>query len=391
MKKKVLSIIMTAIVLITAFSVSISAPALTRPISLDTPVSYSTNGVGDMVMFTFTPKVSGFYSFLSYNVYASEAYLYTKKVVDPTTNEKRLVQLGFSNYSPDYKKYGQSSPLQFCLTHYLEAGENYTYAAGWTDDVESRTMNVKLICESYSEEVIESIEVSCPAELSVYTNGSWRTDSSGKQYYYYDYSRIVTNMTVTVHYTNGTTSSVTGEDIIDGYDIRYLQNQIENHWYPENSPEYTGNILTISILDKSVDYNVKIKNSALYTFKGRVNDMMGKPVSNAVIINNGNTVATTDANGEFSCPMLPGEYRLTASATHSIPREFKVIISVDNESNDFTSKPIRICTCDYITDGYINAKDYSYMIKNNVGTSDRNQLKATINYNKNRYVPLSLN
>ncbi len=342
-------------------------------------------------MFTFTPKVSGFYSFLSYNVYASEAYLYTKQVVDSTTNEKKIVQLGFSNSSPNYEEYGQSSQLQFCLTHHLEAGTTYTYAAGWTDDVESRVMNVKLICESYSEEVIESIEVSCDATLSVYTNGSWRTDNDGNQYYYYDYSRIVTNMTVTVHYVDGTTSSVTGDDVIDGYDIRYLQNQIENHWYPENNSEYTGNILTISILDKSVDYNVKIENSALYTFKGIVNDMTGKPVSNAAIINNGSTIATTDTNGEFSCPMLPGEYNLSASASHSIPRDFSVVISADANSNDFSSKPIRICTCDYITDGYINAKDYSYMIKNNVGTSDRNQLKATINYNKGRYVSLSLN
>lgn len=390
MKKKLVSIITIMAILITVLSVSISALALTRPLSLDSEVTYSTNGYDDVVMFTFTPEVSGFYSFLSYNTYASEAYLYTKRVVNPSTNEKEIVHLGFSNSSPEWKKHGQSSELQFCLTHYLEKGTTYTYAAGWCfPTAQSRAMTVKLVCDSYSEEVIDSIEVSCPASLDVYSGGNMLTDDNGEQYYFYnDYTKIIANMHVTVHFANGTTKTVIGEKSIDGYEINYSHSQNQNHWYPQNHPSYKGNIITVSILDKSVDYDVIIKNSALYALRGKIVDMAGNPVKDAVIMNGSNTLAVTDTNGNFYSPMIPGEYKLSASALNSIPREFSVLVSVDNEQNDHTSTPINLCTCDYVKDGYINAKDYAYMLHNNI--NDYEQFKSSINFNKYKYTKIDL-
>lgn len=384
MKKKLVSIITTIAIITAVLSVSFSALALTRPLSLDTEMSFATNGYDDVIMYTFTPAVSGFYTFMSYNPYASEAYLYTKKVVDPSTNQKEIVHLGFSNISPDWKERGQPNELQFCLTHYLEKGTTYTFTAGWAfPTTQSRAMTVKLVCDSYSENVIDSIEVSCPASLDVYTGGSMMTDSGGNQYYHYDYTKIITNMTVTVHYANGTTKSVTGKNSIDGYEIKYHHTQEKDHWYPQNHPSYNGNIITVSILDKSVDYNVIIKSSALYTLQGRVVDMAGKPIKDAVITNGSNTLATTDSNGKFYISTIPGEYKLSVSAKNSIPRPFSVLVSVDNEYNDHTSTPIDLCTCDYVPDGYINAKDYSFMLKNNI--DDDAQFKASINFNKSKY------
>ena len=123
MKKKLISVLLAVLLLLSCMSASISAFATTRPIQLDVKVTNILDGAGDMNWYTFTPVASGTYSFLSYNVPASEAYLFVKEK-DPETGKKVYKQLEFSNSDPNYQENGHNI-LQFCLTYYLEKGVKF--------------------------------------------------------------------------------------------------------------------------------------------------------------------------------------------------------------------------------------------------------------------------
>ena len=395
MKKRALAVFMALCVVISCLSGTISAYATTRTIQLDVRVTNMLDGSEDMNWYIYTPEVSGTYSFLSYNVYASEAYLFVKEK-DPDTGKKIYTQLEYSNLSPDYKENGQSGILQFCLTYYLEAGVTYYFAAGWTHETtidKSTSMTVMLRCDAYGEKVIDSIDVSCPATLSAYIDGQWQKDTNGVSYFYYNLSRIMANITITIHYNDGSTSTVIGKDEIDGYDVLYTHTQSVNHWYAQSTPEYTANTLTIKIADASVDFDVPIEISSMYGVKGTVVDTDGNPVANARIVNSNSnsTLATTDANGKYYFASLTGKYNITVRCDNAVSRNVEMMVGTGQSGNSF--EPIQIVTCDYVDDEIINAKDYAYIVRNLSGSEldeKKEQFSNYINFSQDDYEPVTL-
>lgn len=395
MKKRALAVFMALCVVISCLSGTISAYATTRTIQLDVRVTNMLDGSEDMNWYIYTPEVSGTYSFLSYNVYASEAYLFVKEK-DPDTGKKIYTQLEYSNLSPDYKENGQSGILQFCLTYYLEAGVTYYFAAGWSHETtidKSTSMTVMLRCDAYGEKVIDSIDVSCPATLSAYIDGQWQKDTNGVSYFYYNLSRIMANITITIHYNDGSTSTVIGKDEIDGYDILFTHTQSVNHWYAQSTPEYTANTLTIKIADASVDFDVPIEISSMYAVKGTVVDTDGNPVANARIVNSNSnsTLATTDANGKYYFASLTGKYNITVRCDNAVSRNVEMMVGTGQSGNSF--EPIQIVTCDYVDDEIINAKDYAYIVRNLSGSEldeKKEQFSNYINFSQDDYEPVTL-
>lgn len=395
MKKRALSVFMALCVVISCLSGTISAYATTRTIQLDVKVTNHLDGLEDLNWYMYTPEVSGTYSFLSYNVYASEAYLFVKEK-DPDTGKKIYTQLEYSNLSPDYQENGQSGILQFCLTYYLEAGVTYYFAAGWSHETtidKATSMTVMLRCDAYGEKVIDSIDVFCPATLSAYIDGQWQKDTNGVSYFYYNLSRIMANITITIHYNDGSTSTVTGKDEIDGYDILFTHTQSVNHWYAQSTPEYTANTLTIKIADASVDFDVPIEISSMYAVKGTVVDTDGNPVANARIVNSNfnSTLATTDANGKYYFASLTGKYNITVRCDNAVSRNVVMMIGAGQSGNSF--QPIQIVTCDYVDDEIINTKDYAYIVRNLSGSEldeKKEQFSNYINFSQDDYEPVTL-
>ena len=380
--KKTLAVILASAVIICSFASAIfSAKAKTQEIILNTEIINTTDGINDKNWYFFTPQQSGMYTFLSYNRYLyAEAYLFE-------VEGKNYNQLAYSNESPNYEYYSQPNKYQFCLSYNLEAGKTYYYAAGWDSERTSGEMKVKLI---YEGDTIDYLEVECNAQLTWYTDGKWEKDEQGETYFYYNYSKIIQNMTLKVHYKNGSVSTASaGAATVDGCTINYTQNQSQTHWYPEEDEKYTANLITVSVLNKSVQYNVKINQSALFTYHGAVCDYISKePVAGASISINGSERAISDENGEFSFASAPGVYRARVTSQTIIPRECTISVDVNSEKNDKTKSPIEVVNCDYVKDGIINAKDYSYIIKNfdsEKAETEGEKIALLINFTAEKY------
>lgn len=361
MKKKAISIFLAMVILLSCFAFSFSVFGQTQALILDTKMTNVIDGSEDMGWYTYTPEASGTYSFLSYNVPASEAYLFIKEV-NSETGSKTYVQLAYSNSDDDYEANDHNS-RQFCLTYHLDEGTTYYFAAGWylgsrTDG----TMTVMLRCDSYDKTDIDYIEATCSAELDAYVDGSWLTDSNGTRYFYYNITKLTTNTTVTVYYTDGTSTTVTGADTVDGNTIVYSHTQSTDHWYTASDASYTSNTMTVSVLGHTDTYEVTINVAAMYSVKGLVEDLNGNPIENARIMYNSAQIASTSSDGTFSKSLTAGYYNCTIEGDNALSRD--VVIIVGASSNDFTSSPITLYNCDYVKDGIINAKDYSYIIKN---------------------------
>jgi hypothetical protein len=242
-----------------------------------------------------------------------------------------------------------------------------------------------LTCESYDDEAIDHIEINDVPSLEAYVNGEERIDANGKSYYWYNTSKLIKNMTITVYYSNGTSTTATGVDSIDGYDISYVENQYENHWYPSSAEEYTENTFTVKILNSTASCNVDIVIGARYSVKGIVLNFAGEPIQNVAVALNGTTVAYTDANGKFSFYSDAGIKSLTLSTDTSIDLTKLITITASASGNDFTETPFYLCNCDYVKDGYINAKDFAYISNNFTGSeldSIKEEFEASINFSQ---------
>ena len=79
MRKRLLSLL-TAIIVVLAFvGYCFTSSAKTfQNIKLDVIYTDSFSGEGDMIWYTYTPEDSGTYSFISYTVAKTIAYLYTR-------------------------------------------------------------------------------------------------------------------------------------------------------------------------------------------------------------------------------------------------------------------------------------------------------------------------
>ena len=390
MKKKKIIAFVTAIVLIICSFTSgmFSAFAKTQKLILGTEIINTTDGNDDKLWYYFTPEQTGMYTFLSFNrIRFGEAYLFEKE-------NKEYTQLAYSNSSPNWEYYNQPNADQFCISYQLEAGKTYYYAAGWDSSRTSGELTVKLIYEGSEQDVIDRLEVNCNAELTWYTDGSWKTDSAGESYFFYNYSKILQNMTVNVYYKNGSMSSVSaGGSNVDGYSIKYNQTQAENHWYPKEDEKYTGNIITVSILNKSTQYDVTINQNALFTVSGAVCDYVSnEPLSGATVSINGLDI-TTDEKGQFSFVSAPGFYSGKISGNNIITRSFNITVDVNNDNNNHTDEPIGVVVGDYVSDGVINAKDYAYILKNFTDAkqeTEASKFSSQINFTADNYPGLIL-
>ena len=389
-KKKAAAVILAAVLVVCSFASGLfSASAKTQQLITDTEIINTTDGLYDKNWYYFTPEQTGMYTFLSFNrLLRAEAYLFEYE-------NKEYTQLGYSNESPNYEYYKQPNKYQFCLSYQLEAGKTYFYAAGWSTEITSGEMTVKLIYEGSEEEVIDYLEVNSNAELTWYTDGTWETDQAGEAYFRYNYSKILQNMTVKVHYKNGAVSTVTaGSDSVDGYTIKYSNNQTQTHWYPKSDERYKGNYITVSILNKSTDYDVEINQNALFNVFGSVNDYIsGEAISGAMVSINNSEVARTDENGSFSFVYSPGYYTVKISGKNIIPRTFNLTVNVNPEYNDHRKTPIGIVSSDYVTDGIINAKDYGYILKTFSGEkqeTETQKISELINFISADYPELAL-
>lgn len=356
-KTKIIAIFMAIVFVFVCLASAVSVMGQTRTITLDTEVTDTTDGSEDLLWYKYTPEKSGMYTFLSLTTRKAEAYLFTKET--QPDGSKLYVQHAYSSSSPNYLEYGQTNSSQFCLTYHLEAGTTYYYAAGWRlASTIDKEMKVKLICEGYDDNLIEKIEATCAANLTWYTDGQWLTDKNGAQYFNYNISRVISNTTVTIYYTDGTTKSATGVYDIDGLTVNYTHDQINNHWYVESDALYTANELTVTVLDKSATINVNIQESELHPIKGKVVDYTtGQPIENANICIQSQTVATTDENGNFAFTSAAGGYTCTITCENSLDNVFPLIVVAEAGANDHTSTPYKLMTGDFVDDEVINVKD----------------------------------
>lgn len=393
-QKKILAVLLAIAIIASSLALGLSAFAKTNSaIALDVIYTDKTEGAEDKIWYTFTPEASGNYAFISYSVGKSEAYLFTR-TVNPD-GSRVFNQLAYAPAKdPDYlnnynkftylgKTYTHSSTA-FYLPCYLRAGTTYYFAAGWApDSTTSGTINARLTNINYEDIAIKSVAVECDATLSAFTDGEWRVDSKGERYYYYNFSKILQNMEITVTYNDGSVSKCNATDEeVDGYKISIKQNQIENHWYVQGSNEYVANTISIEIGTVKCDYDVMIKNSAMYVVKGKVVDYStGNPIQNATILLNNGVAGTTDANGLFTFAYASGNYKLTIKTATSVNYVADFTIdSLNSQNNDYTSKPFRLVNIDFVDDEVINAKDYAFALKNDLTFDGK-----LINFKPNKY------
>lgn len=397
MNKKIFSLFLAVMIILSSLAFALTAYGKSiEMVKLDSKYAAVIDGIDDQITFLFTPEESGTYSFLSYNLPASEAYLFIKER-DPETGSKTYTQLAYSKNNDDYKKHDQPNKLQFCITYHLEKGVRYYFKAGWRDG-DTRTdgiMTVMITCESYdNDSSVIDLSVSCPTKLDAFTGGSWKFDSSGNKYFYYDIARVLNNMTVTITLKDGTVLSATGSDRVGDYYISYEVNQEENHWYMPKDPLYNGNVVTVKVSDKTVNYNVEIVNTGMYAVTIMVTDYIGNPVEDAKIYNNNNLIETyNNANGIYTFTTIAGKADYKIVSGNAFDRIIDITVSASASENNFTDQPIKMVTCDYVNDGVINAKDFSYIIKNlpeNEAQTKSEELIQVINMTKNDYPRLTL-
>lgn len=397
MKKKILAAVLAVCVVVSCLSIAISAFGSTiHPLELDIQMTTKTDE-NRTSWYSYTPAISGTYSLLSYNTPATQCKLYIMEQ-NTDTGEEEYVLLSHAKSDKDYEQNGHKE-RQFCLTYDLEKGTTYYYEAFYpfadTPASMSGNMTVKLRCDEYKESIIDHIELSCPAALASCQNGWWNKDNStGEWYYVYNPQRIITNMTITVYYSNGDIKKVRGtETEIDGYPILFKHSQIstQEHWYPQESSKYTANTLTVSILDATADFDVPI-SLASYGVSGKVVDYFGNPIKNAQV-SAANQTLKTDANGEFVFAASAGMIDMSITTDNAIARKIQVNVNKNFDKNNFLQSPVTLVTCDYVADGVINAKDNAYAAQTLSGDEldkAKIQLENNINFDSNSYESLVL-
>lgn len=375
--KKRMAIILSLVMVLVGVAFSYYAYATTfQDLELNKLYVASTVGGEDMVWYSYTPKESGTYSFVSYSTGKSEAYLYTR-TTNPdgsrTYNGLAYAPASDPNYldedvryfnNPDDGKQYTHSATAFRLTCHLDAGTKYYFSAGWQHSgTANGTIRVVLKQDSVDEDekYLERISVIGNAFLVKYNDGEWKVDAKGERYFKYNISKVTTNLTITLHYSDGTSTSETGVDVIDGYNILYSYNQDVNHWYLESEPDYTGNILTITVGNITCDYNIPIIVGSNYNAKGKVVDYItGDPIDGAVIYLGDKEMAVTGSDGTFNINHAYGIYYMTVEYDDAFTREFMINISQSSTVNNHLNEPIPIIVGDYIADGIINGKDCAY-------------------------------
>ena len=116
-------------------------------------------------------------------------------------------------------------------------------------------------------------------------------------------------------------------------------------------------------------YNYKefiSKENKGHYFSGTLNTLHHNAIENAEIFVDGVLSAKTNEKGKFIVfPLLCGEHNIEIKLNNSVLYEF----TVNPEGNNIRSN-IEYCLGDYDNNGCINAKDYSYALRNGLEASD---------------------
>ncbi len=388
MKKKLMSILLALVLFLSSFAFSPSAFANSYELIPDVRQTVIINGYGDLAWLYYTPDQSGLYNIMSMNVNKSVCYLTVRETNEETGMEeiKTLAYAGeFSD--PNYKE-NEHNEFQFSLTYHLEKGVTYWFAVGWKPPTYTKQQfNVIFRLKSLDENPIESVELTNVPDLVAYDGGEIRTDANGKNYYHYLISKIQTNAAITLHYKDGTSSAPTrGKAAVDGFYVKWIDDQYYNHWYPDADPEHTQNLIKVSVLGVEASWDVKLNIGERTYITGKVINLADQPVEGADIKYDGAVKARTDSNGEFKFYAAAGAKNLSITTSSVI--EYKKVIVVPVTSVGMPYTTYKICNCDFVKDGYINAKDFSY-IKNKF-TGDEYEkrtaeFRASINFTKDKY------
>ena len=144
-------------------------------------------------------------------------------------------------------------------------------------------------------------------------------------------------------------------------------------------------------MDVSYDFEVTIKSGQMFNVSGGVCDMVtNEPVIGAELQIRNQTVATTDENGEFVFGYAPRSYIVVVKAPNAISRTITITVDAQNtENNNHKSTPIPILVNDYVQDGYINGKDFGYIVKNKL-TEKKNTFSQYVEFTTDSYSQLTL-
>ena len=108
------------------------------------------------------------------------------------------------------------------------------------------------------------------------------------------------------------------------------------------------------------------KENKGHYFSGTVNTLNHNAIENAQVYVDGALSAITNDTGKFIVhPLLCGEHNVEIKLNNSVIYEF----TVNPDKTNVRSK-IEYCLGDYDKNGYINAKDYSYALKNGLAAAD---------------------
>lgn len=394
MKKKILSVMLAICVLIPCVATALFAYAQGDIInlSLNVKVASKIDEVGDVVWYQYTPTITGTYSFLSYSVPETEAYLYVKSV-DESTGEESFEQLDYARIDKENYVDNEHNRNQFCLTHHLEAGVTYYFTAGWHyEKTYPVSLTVMLRCDSYDQQIVDHLEIFSDVELSAYNDGQWTEGNDGELYYLYNLSKIISSMVINVYYCDGRVVGGTGATKIDGYQVMFNHTQSANHWYPQSSDLYSANTLRVSFLDAYVDLDINIASSDYQPIKGNVVDDAGNGIMSAKIYVDGTKVATSDRYGRFAFSVEVGAHDMEVASSNSVARKGTIDISKVDLANDFSDIKVDLVNIDYVDDDVINAKDFAYITKNFSDTQLEQltqQFEGLINFDTLDYPPLT--
>jgi len=94
--KKLISLLLALVLILSVCALALTAFGKSQELTLNVKQSAVIDGEDDLEWFYYTPEKSGVYSFLSYNIPASEAYLFVKEKTGLTTQyvQEHLASMG---------------------------------------------------------------------------------------------------------------------------------------------------------------------------------------------------------------------------------------------------------------------------------------------------------
>ena len=180
---------------------------------------------------------------------------------------------------------------------------------------------------------------------------------------------------ISVSYTlNSSSTTLYGSGVQDGYFVSSDESVASVSSNGTVTPVGVGScVITFYSYDGGLTGKIAVTVNGALSFSGRIvkmTDMSGSYSSgvSGAVITIGELTATSDENGEFCIEGLEAGESSSAVITYESGVKRKVKIS--SVKGDITNAVIPIITIDYINDGYINAKDYGYIIKNNISEDE---------------------